>query len=140
VLETRELRAPEGFYALGVREDDEPWHLLIATEEDELWLSWGEVADLDEAQKVDFSERTFEELPKLCALLGMEFEEISDRYPGLIEWQYMCLERIGGGMRRSLARASKEEVLHWRHEVMSLSQGEVTYAGLTGSDPRAVSN
>jgi hypothetical protein len=148
-LAVRELRAPEGFWALAIHRPDmgDNEALMLAVErdehdDDERWLCVGQT-ERGRARYLGFeNDVAHGDYPKLCALLGFTFDELEldGKFRRLIEWQQMCLRTMGPNMWRSLEQATVEEIAEWRREIEQLDSGTLLTAGLTLSDPRAISN
>ncbi|HMJ03577.1 MAG TPA: hypothetical protein VK506_11575 [Conexibacter sp.] len=145
MLETRSIAAPHGFECRLVRDPDgreiPGWFVMVCdAEHDELWLCVATAPVGIELSKLHVcDEHIAGLLPKLCALLGMEWALFEADFLPLAGWQQACQAGLGDAMRHAIALAPVEDIARWREEI-TRNESALVRAAITGEDPRAVSN
>jgi hypothetical protein len=131
-----DVPGPDGFAARVLRIGP-GWFFFLQPAGSGYWLCGG--ADREAApESIELDEQKRAGTEKLCALLGLTWEEIEADPATSADWQLKCMERMGPNMKRRLQSSSVEEIADWRAQMHTLEPGEALREKITGIDPLAV--
>lgn len=115
------------------------WFFFLNPAGSSYWLCGG--ASRGEApESIELDEQKRAGTEKLCALLGLPWEEIEADPASSADWQLKCMERMGPNMKSRLQGSTVEEIAEWREQMHTLEPGEALREKLTGIDPLAGRN
>lgn len=153
VNEWKELPGPDGFDARllwigalrgggpardAVNEQLGGWFFFVRPTGSSHWLCGG--ASRVDLESIDLDEQKRAGTEKLCALLGLTWEEIEADPATSADWQLKCMERMGPNMKARLANSTVEDIAEWREQMHTLEPGEALREKITGIDPLAGRN
>jgi hypothetical protein len=133
------LGALYGLKATAVRRvGGEEWFVLVNAADSPWWLVT--IEDIERPTRMQFDDVAQEMFAKLAILLGVEWSEVLDDFDEVVEWQRYMSDHIPPWMADKIRGATVEQVLEWRHNMGTVTEGEFMRAHVAGVDPLAGRN
>lgn len=117
------------------------WFMFLRPTGSQYWLCGGAVED-EAPTSIKLEPEKRRGVEKVCALLGLTWEEIEATPAESASWQLECIRKLEDApqLKWSIRNGTPEQIAEWRAEVHTMEPGEDLRSRLTGIDFRAGRN
>lgn len=141
VRDAAEVDGPTGPLEWPASTETPAWFMFLRPAGSGYWLCGGAVEG-EPPDHVELPDEKRRGVEKLCALLGLTWEEIEAKPAESAAWQLECIRKLEAAPKliASIRAATPEVIAEWRAEVHTMEPGEDLRERIAGVDFRAGRN